>query len=272
MDHSGIARRETIIQPLAEIILMKFTSFILLTALTFVPAFGSAAPQDPQTTSATGAKFAERTSSKPLRVLLAGSGSSHDFPRWFLNADSETLKAGGTIDVAATPNLDEAIALLPEADVLVFSGNHEQWGKPEFQKSLNEFADSGKGLVFVHAAIWTHPTWENYNRRFIAGATSSHGKGEFKVTVKDAAHPIMKGLPATFQITDESYRHEFLAQAKVRVLAENLHNGETHASIWITEDPKARIVNITLGHDEAAHDNPAYKTILINAVNWVSKR
>ncbi|MEO5714425.1 MAG: ThuA domain-containing protein [Luteolibacter sp.] len=253
---------------------MKTTSLklILLSAVALVPALGLAAPQDPESTDPTAAKFAGRTASKPLRVLLAGSGSSHDFPRFFLGTDAQTLTATGGMDVAATPNLEEVLTLLPQADVLVFSGNHDQWGKPEFQKLLNEFADSGKGLVFVHAATWTHPTWENYNRRFIAGATSSHGKGEFTVTVKNAAHPIMKGVPATFHITDESYRHEFLEQAKVQVLAENTHEGKTHASIWLTEDPKTKIVNITLGHDDAAHDNAAYKTILINSVNWVAGR
>jgi len=245
---------------------------LLLSAIACTPALALAAPEDPATTDATGAKFAGRTASKPLRVLLAGSGSSHDFPRFFLGTDAQTLKTSGNMDIAATPNLDEALNLLPQADVLVFSGNHDQWGKPGFQKLLNEFADSGKGLVFVHAATWTHPAWENYNRRFIAGATNSHGKGGFTVTVQDAAHPVMKDVPATFQITDESYHSEFLDQAKVQVLAENTHEGKTHASVWVTGDPKTKIVNITLGHDDAAHDNAAYKTILINSVNWVAGR
>jgi len=245
---------------------------ILLSAIALVPAMGLAAPQDPASIATSGAKFAPRTNTKLLRVLLAGSGSAHDFPRFFLGTDAQTLKATGSMDIAATPNLNEALNLLPQADVLVFSGNHDQWGKPEFQSLLNDFADSGKGLVFVHAAIWTHPAWENYNRHFIAGATSSHGKGEFTVTVKNATHPVMKGVPPSFQIADESYRHEFLEQAKVQVLAENTHEGKTHASVWITEDPKTKIVNITLGHDDAAHENTAFKTILINSVNWVAGR
>jgi len=245
---------------------------ILLSAIACFPAIGLAAPQDPATTDATGAKFAGRTATKLLRVLLVGSGSSHDFPRFFLGTDGQTLKATGSMDIATTPNLDEALTLLPQADVLVFSGNHDQWGKPEFQKLLHEFADSGKGLVFLHAGTWTHPGWDNYNRRFIAGATKSHGKGEFTVSVKNTTHPITRGVPATFQITDESYRHEFMDQAKVEILAENNHEGKIHASIWITGDPKTKIVNITLGHDAAAHENAAYKTILINSVNWVAGR
>jgi len=246
----------------------RLKSFLVAT-LAIVPVLCHA---DPESTEASGQKFTGRSVTKPLRVLIVGSGSSHDFPKHFLGTDAQTLRATGTMDVAATPNLEEALGLLPQADVLLFSGNHDQWGTPEFQNLLNQFADSGKGLVFLHAATWTHPKWVNYNSRFIAGATSGHGKGEFPVVVKDPQHPIMKGVPLTFNITDESYQHTFLAAAKTHVLAENTHEGKTHASVWITEDPQTRIVNITLGHAAEAHENPAFQTILIQAVNWVAGR
>ena len=37
-------------------------------------------------------------------------------------------------------------------------------------------------------------------------------------------------------------------------------------------DAKTRIVCISLGHAEPAHSNPAYQTLLTNAVIWVSVR
>lgn len=255
---------------------MTTNSFILtlLPALAMVPVLCLATPQDPNTTDATGMKFAERSPSKPLRVLLAGAGSSHDFPKFFLGTDLETLRATGGIDVAATPNLDEALALIPEADVLVFSGNHDQYGKEEFQKALNDFADKGKGLVLLHAATWDHSAWMGYNERFINGRTPSHGKGEFQVTVTDAGSPLMKGVPATFKIQDENYRFEPAATDRSDVCAENAPDGgkEPHSSVWTVKDPKTRIVCITLGHDDKAHEHPAFKTILVNAVNWVAGR
>ena len=252
---------------------MKLTrrSILVLSALLF-PALSFIADAKPDSTEPMGQKFAEPKPAKTLRVLLAGSGSSHDFPKYFLTADAETLKAGGGVDVAATPNLAEALALLPQADVLVFSGNHDDWGKPEFQSLLNKIADSGKGLVFLHAAAWDHAKWGEYNSRFIGGATKSHGKGEFTVTIKEPGHPVMKGVPATFSITDESYRSEFEKTAKYKVLAENSHEGKTHASVWVMEDAKTKVVDITLGHAEEAHANPAFQTILKNAVNWVATR
>ncbi len=224
--------------------------------------------------AAMGQKFSEPKPASTLRVLLVGAGSSHDFPRFFLGTDAEILRAAGGIETAATPNLDEALALLPQADVLVLSGNHRQFGTPQFQEALNQFADAGKGVVVLHASTWRNwsPATE-FNRRFVGGGAKSHGHGEFIVTVKPSQHPLLRGVPATFKITDENYHAELDAGAAVEVLAENAPDqGVAHPSVWIVKDPKARIACITLGHAAEAHENPVFKTILTNAVKWVGSR
>jgi putative heme-binding domain-containing protein len=226
---------------------------------------------DPKTTAPTGAKFAEPKAG--LRVLLAGAGSSHDFPRFFLKEDSAILKAAGGIDVAATPNGEEALQLLAQADVIVFSGNDPQYGMPKFQRALNLFADAGRGIVILHAGTWyNYPAQIGYNARFVGGGTKSHGKGDFDVAVLKKEHPVMKGVSPKFTIFDESYRMEIADPANVEVLAENHAEGQTHPSVWVKKDPKARIVGITLGHDERAHGNPEFRKVLVNAVKWVGSK
>ena len=221
-----------------------------------------------------GQKFAEPKPANTLRVLLAGAGGSHDFPKFFLGADAEILRAAGGMDIAATPNLDEALALLPQADVLVLSANHAHFGRPEFQQALNRFADAGKGVVVLHAGTWRN--WApatGFNQRFVAGGAKSHGHGEFTVTLKPSTHPLLKGVPATFQIKDENYHAVIDPAAAVEILAENAPDkGSAHPSVWIVKDPKTRIACITLGHALDAHSNPAFKTLLTNAVNWTGGR
>ena len=254
---------------------MKSETYRLLHVLALTPfLLGLALAQPPDSTAAMGQKFTEPKSANLLRVLLVGSGSSHDFPKLFLGTDKETLMRTGTMDVAATPNLLEALAMIPQADVLVFSGNHAQYGSDEFQTALNQMADAKKGLVFLHAATWDHPSWKGYNDRFISGKTPSHGKGYFEVTVKDSKSPITNGLPEKFMIDDENYRFEPGPKSKLVLVAENAPDGgeNPHPSVWTVNDEKTRIVCTTLGHDGPAHDNPAYKTILVNAVNWVGGR
>ena len=219
-----------------------------------------------------GQSFPEKKEGK-MRVLLVGSGSSHHFPRDFLGTDSETLKAAGGIDVAATPNLEEALKLIEETDVLVFSGNHKQWGTEEWQQALHTHADAGKGMIMLHAATWRHP-WQGYNDRFVGGGTPSHGKGVFEVTVSDKGHAVTKDVADKFEITDENYRFELKSEEYVHVVCQNAPDKTDGPipSVWVVKDPKTRIVCITLGHDDKAHTNPAFKKLLINAVKWVGAK
>ncbi len=241
-------------------------AFFGAAALAVLPA----SAQAPDSTEPMGQEFGEEADDT-LRVLLAGAGSSHDFPKFFLGADAETLRKAGGLDVAATPNLEEALELIKDADVIVFSGNHPQWGGREFQRALKRHADAKKGVVILHAGAWIHP-WDGYNERYVGGGSTSHGYGEFEVNVKKPDHPIMEGVDGSFNITDESYRQQFGDRAKYEVLAENTDNGETHASVWVMDDRRAPIAVITLGHAAEAHDNENYQKILVNAVKWAGSQ
>ena len=213
-----------------------------------------------------------------LRVLFAGAGSSHNFLTFFLGTDAQTAKAAG-YDVASTPNLKETLALLPQADLFVFSGNHGQFGTPEFQKAIRDFAAAGKGIVLLHAATWYNwPLETKYNDEFVCGGSRNHGHSDFTFTVTKPDHPIMKGVPATFVVNDESYNIELTRPEGAEVLGtiprqdpkEGLSN--ILPSVWTVRYPGARVVCIALGHDEKSHDHPAYRQLLLNSLNWVSQK
>ena len=235
-------------------------------------------PKDnPKTTQAFGQAFAPRKAGQ-LRVLFAGAGSSHNFPAFFLGTDALTAKAAG-YDVASTPNLKETLALLPQADLFVFSGNHGQFGTPEFQKAIRDFAAAGKGIVLLHAATWYNwPLTTKYNDEFVCGGSRNHGHSDFTFTVTKPEHPIMKGVPATFVINDESYNIELTRPEGAEVLGtiprqtpkEGLSN--ILPSVWTVKYPGTKVVCIALGHDEKSHDHPAYKQLLLNSLTWVSQK
>jgi hypothetical protein len=235
-------------------------------------------PKDnPKTTQAYGQSFGPRKDGQ-LRVLVAGAGSSHNFPAFFLGTDALTAKAAG-YDVASTPNLKETLALLPQADLFVFSGNHAQFGTPEFQKAIRDFAAAGKGIVLLHAATWYNwPLETKYNDEFVCGGSRNHGHSDFTFTVTKPEHPIMKGVPATFVINDESYNIELTRPEGAEVLGtiprqtpkEGLSN--ILPSVWTVKYPGARVVCIALGHDEKSHDHPAYRRLLLNSLTWVTQK
>jgi hypothetical protein len=224
-------------------------------------------PKDnPKTTQAYRQQFGPRKAGQ-LRVLVAGAGSSHNFPAFFLGTDALTAKAAG-YDVASTPNLKETLALLPQADLLLFSGNHAQFGTPEFQKAIRDFAAAGKGIVLLHAATWYNwPLETKYNDEFVCGGARGHGHSDFTFTVTKAEHPVMKGVPATFVINDESYNVELSRPEGAEVLGtiprQSPKEGQSKIlpSVWTVKYPGTKVVCIALGHDEKSHDHPAYKQL-----------
>ena len=235
-------------------------------------------PKDnPKTTQAFGQSFGPRKAGQ-LRVLFAGAGSSHNFPAFFLGTDALTAKAAG-YDVASTPNLKETLALLPQADLFVFSGNHGQFGTPEFQKAIRDFAAAGKGIVLLHAATWYNwPLETKYNDEFVCGGSRNHGHSDFTFTVTKPEHPIMKGVPATFVINDESYNIELTRPEGAEVLGtiprQTPKEGLSSIlpSVWTVKYPGTKVVCIALGHDEKSHDHPAYRQLLLNSLSWVAQK
>ena len=232
---------------------------------------------NPRTTAPTGQKFGARKAGQ-LRVLVAGAGSSHHFPKFFLGTDAQVAKAAG-YDVASTPNLKETLELLPQADLFLFSGNHGQFGTPEFQKAIRDFTGAGKGVVLLHAATWYNwPLETKFNDEFVCGGSRSHGHSDFPFTVTKPTHPVMAGVPATFTIRDESYNVEFTRPEGAEVLGtiprQNPKPGQSAIlpSVWVVKQPKARVVCIALGHDEHSHDHPAYQKILLNSLKWVNEK
>jgi type 1 glutamine amidotransferase len=239
-----------------------------------LPAAPLAGTDEEPELPASGETLPEKKQAGIIRALLVGGGSSHDFETYFHLVDSATLKAAGGILTAYTSNIDETITQLANADVLVFSANHASFGTSKFQNALNSFADAGHGVVVLHAAAWYN--WQDapgYNQRFVGGGARSHGRGEFTVYIRKPSHPVMRDIPAEFEIVDEQYRVKLDPSANVEVLAETSPEAETkqaYASVWVVKDPKAKIVDIALGHDDKAHGNTAYKTMLVNAVRWVA--
>jgi type 1 glutamine amidotransferase len=208
------------------------------------------------------------------KVLLVGGGSSHDFQKWFDEADGATLRAAGKFSLNYTESSATATKALAEADVLILSTNQKDFDTPEFRAALMAFADSGKGIVLLHPAVWYNWPWPEYNARLVGGGSRDHEPiGEFTVNVLKE-HPVTRGLPPTFKVTDELY-HVALDPngAATEVLAQtSLAKGtqQTYPSIWIVKHPAARIVAIAPGHDGRVHELPEFKRLLVNSVAWAA--
>lgn len=210
---------------------------------------------------------------KPLRVLMVGGGGSHDFGRWYGQEDKKTLESTGKYTVTYTEVTDSIPAYLKHSDLLVLTNN--QPINAEGQKAITKFVEKGHGLLLLHAAVWYNwEDWPAYNRDYVGGGSKSHEKfQEFKNYVVNPAHPITQGVPAKFEFKDELYRHVPDPAAKgveVLVIGQSKETDAVYPGVYTVKHKKAKIVGITLGHDEHSHEHDAYRTLLINAVNWIA--
>ncbi len=229
----------------------------------FKPQFSDAVPQPPATRPAKGP-----------RVLLVGGGSSHDFVKFFGEADKAILAdTAGWVDF--TQNLNGIAPILDRIDVLVLSAN--QPINTITRKALIEFANSGKGIIPFHPGTWY--AWNNFpewNQQIVGGGTRGHDKlGAFPVEITNPNHPVTKGVPPTFEITDELYNYTpdpAATPIEVLVTATSPKTGKVFPQVFVVKHPKSRIVAITLGHDARAHDLPAFRTLLKNAVIWTASK
>lgn len=208
------------------------------------------------------------------KVLLIGGGSSHDFQKFFNLADTATLTGAG-YSVNYTEDVEVASKELANADIAVISTNQGSFSGLTFREALKKFTDAGKGLVLLHPGLWYNFNgWPEYNAAYAGGGSRGHDRlGEFEVKVTQPEHPLVKDVPASFRITDELYYFTAdPAGSPIEVLATatSTQKPGTYPQVFTVKHPKARIAGLTLGHDARAHDLQAYKTLLLNAVKWVS--
>jgi putative heme-binding domain-containing protein len=210
-----------------------------------------------------------------LRTLIVGGGSSHDFNRFFNLADAATLKATGKAAVNYTEVTGGLAPLLAEVDVLYLS-NNKPFTDAATLAAVIQHARSGKGMLLVHPSLWYNweKDWPVYNRELAGGGARGHDRyGEFEVTVTAPNHPLMKGIPAKFTISDELYWFEpDTAGSEIEVLATaySQQQKKTYPIIFTVKHPNARIAAITLGHDGVAHSHASYQRLLTNALSWVA--
>ncbi len=208
-----------------------------------------------------------------IQALLVGGGSSHDFDRWFDREDTAVLRKAG-VAVVYTDQPADIAAALDTLDVLILA-NNQPIEDPSIRSAIEAFAGAGMGLVLYHPAVWYNwKDWPAYNRDLVGGGSESHGPyGPFTVSIQDSSHAITRGVEPSFTLDDELYRFAIdPAGPGIDVLATGREaaSGTDFPVAWTVRHPSARIVGITLGHDGAAHELPAFRQILVNSVRWAA--
>jgi type 1 glutamine amidotransferase len=211
-----------------------------------------------------------------------------------------------TVDVATSPakgkkdEMEKFRPPLAKYAVIVSNYNGEPWGKG-LNDDLEALLKEGKiGFVVVHAANNAFGGWKEYNQmigmgwrgnsggdrlyldetgkevKIASGKGDSSGHrytGPFTVTVRDAEHPITKGMPKEWlHVRDELYDNMRGPIENVKVLASAYSNGtKVHEPmIWTVSYGKGRVFHTPMGHDANAMRCWGFAGTLTRGTEWAA--
>ena len=247
---------------------------------------------------------------KKLRVVIIDGQNNHNW-RATTPVMKKALEDSGRFTVDVSSNLrpnDKPGSVrtvdfppnLTKYDVVVSNYNGRSWPE-EFNKQLDTLLKEGKiGLVIVHAANNSFGGWVEYNRmigmgwrnakygerlklddkgkeiRVPKGQDQNSGhrySGNFSIIVRDAKHPITKGMPREWMhARDELYDNMRGPIENVHLLATAYSKGTKYHEpmIWTVSYGKGRVFHTPMGHSDNSMRCVGFQTTLQRGTEWAA--
>ncbi len=211
------------------------------------------------------------------------------------------------VDVSTSPAGKDLTGWKPEFSkyqVVVSNYNGAEWPE-DVQESFVVFAKGGGGVVIVHAANNSFGKWKEYNdiiglggwggrneksgpyvyfkddklvRDDSKGGGGSHGsQHEFQVIVRDADHPITRGMPSVWlHAKDELYDRLRGPAENMTVLATSWSDpkhggrGAHEPMIFTVEYGKGRVFHTPMGHADYSMKCVGFVATLQRGTEWAA--
>jgi type 1 glutamine amidotransferase len=250
----------------------------------------------------------------PARVMLLDGESGGPYHKWQLTTPvlKKQLEETGLFQVdvvTAPPANGDFSTFKPDfkkyaAVVLNYDAPDNRWPQ-EVKASFEQYVKEGGGLVIVHAADNAFPGWEAFNEMIGIGGwrgrnekagpfwyykdgklvsdpspgnAGAHGnRVPFQLTVRDANHPIVKGLPPVWMHQgDELYGRMRGPGKNMTVLATGFSDPQNHGSgrdepmLMVLSYGKGRIFHTALGHDINGMSAVDFVVTLQRGTEWAA--
>lgn len=168
--------------------------------------------------------------------------------------------------------------LMDRSDVLLFYDMVQEIDENQKEEFI-DLLKKGKGFVFLHHSLVSYQAWDEFEKiiggRYVLSgpvqdsSTYRHDV-DIPVEVTDRHHPVTKGVD-DFIIHDEVYGN-FKVLPTVHPLLGTSHPESGEVIGWTNIYGKSRIVYIQLGHDHFAYENPDFRRIIKQSIEWVQNQ
>ena len=230
-----------------------------------------------------------------LQVLIVTGQNRHDW-RATTPVLRKLLEDTGRFEVRVAEEFRGAgPETLAPYDVVVLNYDDKRqpalrWGE-RADSALLSWVRSGKGVVVFHFATAAFEGWEEYEKMCAGNWRPNNGhhsaRHDFTVDVKDADHPITRGMKASFpQATDELYANLKWQPANtyhVLTTAWDDHklyggnarqptpgDGLNQPMLWTVDYGSGRVFVDALGHDPKAMVGAGFISTLVRGTEWAA--
>lgn len=227
--------------------------------------------------AATGAVRDERPA-PPSKVRVLAVTGGHSFPSEFFSLFDDPR-----IEWTHAGSQAEAFArkLAGRFDTIVLHDMGETIGDRE-KTNLQEFVESGGGVVSIHHAIVDYTSWpwwyeEVTGGKYFVDGVNGHGKSAYREGVDYTAtaapggqgHPVLAGVPP-LPVHDEVYQGMWHSP-RIRTLMVTTHPENDRPVVYVGPHEKARAVYIQMGHSASTMLYPGYRRLVRNAILWTAR-
>ncbi|MGD1091408.1 MAG: ThuA domain-containing protein [Bryobacteraceae bacterium] len=235
-----------------------------------------------------------------IQVLIITGQNGHDW-RGTTPVLKKELEDTGKFEVRVNEEFRGAgPETLAPYDVVVV--NYMERGQAQLrwgERADNAFLDyvrSGKGVVLYHFTLAAFTGWTEFEKmsagNWRAGNGHHSARHDFTVDIKDANHPILKGLMTPLRVQNEELYSNLKWQPEgtyhVLATAYDDHSlydekasdarnkqpmsgpGVNEPILWTTEYGKGRVFVTALGHDADTTSEPTFKVTFTRGTEWAA--
>jgi type 1 glutamine amidotransferase len=205
-----------------------------------------------------------------------------DYRHDSIRAGIATVRALGNEHGFAVDSTEDA-AQFNEADltrykVVVFLNTTGDILDADQKAAFERYIRSGGSFVGVHSASDTEYRWPWYGQLLGAWFASHPQIQRARVHVADPDHPSTKGLPTSWERTDEWYNFRENPRGRVRVLAtvdETTYSGGAmggdHPISWCHSMDRGRSWYTAMGHTTQSYDEPLFRRHLLGGIESAAR-